>query len=133
MIITGTPNHEVTTMKAKTSLLTAGVLMAAMFAASPAAMAQGQGQGMKQQGGKWDQKEMCENFREGKGKFSAEYREERRAEMQKYRSEMADRLKLNDEQREIWDEIHQERQQKQQERMGKWQQKMEKRCGNAQK
>lgn len=120
-------------MKAKTSLLTAGVLMAAMFAASPAAMAQDQG--MKKQGGKWDQKEMCENFREGKGKgkFSAEYREERQAEMQKYRAEMADRLKLTDEQREIWDEIHQERQQKQQERMGKWQQKMEKRCGNAQK
>ena len=74
-------------MKAKTSFLTAGVLMAAMFAASPAAMAQDQG--MKKQGGKWDQKEMCENFREGKGKFSAEYREERQAEMQKYRAEMA--------------------------------------------
>lgn len=114
-------------MKATSSLLTAGVLMAAMFAASPAAMAQKQG--MNQQDGKWDQKEMCENFREGKGRFSPEYREERQAKMQEYRAEMADRLKLTDEQREIWSEIHQERQQHQQDRMGKWQQKMEKRCG----
>jgi len=48
-------------MKAKTSLLTAGVLMAAMFAASPAAMAQDQG--MKKQGGKWDQKGVLGIFR----------------------------------------------------------------------
>lgn len=118
-------------MKTRTSLLTAGALMAAMFAASPVALADNHGK--RQNDDRWDKQEMCENFREGKGKFSAEYREERQAEMQKYRAEMADRLKLTDEQREIWDEIHQERQQKQQERMGKWQQKMEKRCGNAQK
>jgi Spy/CpxP family protein refolding chaperone len=105
-------------MNAKTSILATGVLMATLIAASPAAMADNHGK--HKQGGKWDKQEMCENFREGKGPFN---REERRAEM-------ADRLKLTDEQREIWQEIHQERQQKHQQRMEQWQEKMEQRCGD---
>lgn len=112
-------------MKAKTSLLTASVLMAAMFAASPAALADHHGK--KHQAGKADKQEMCDNMREGKARYNSE---ERRAEMEKHRAAMADRLQLNDQQREIWSEIHQERQQQHQERMGKWQQKMEKRCAD---
>lgn len=111
-------------MNAKTSILATGVLMATLIAASPAAMADNHGK--HKQGGKWDKQEMCENFREGKGPFN---REERQQEMQQYRAEIADRLKLDEEQREIWQEIHQERQQKHQQRMEQWQEKMEQRCG----
>lgn len=115
-------------MKAKTSLFTAGVLMAALFASSPAAMADHHGK--KHSHSKADKQEMCENMREGKGRYN---REEHRAEMEQHRADMADRLQLSDEQREIWNEIHQERQQKYQERMGKWQQKMEKHCADIEK
>ena len=83
-------------MKAKTTLLTAGVLMASLVAASPAVLAERHGK--HHQNGKWDKQEMCENLREGKGPFN---REERQAEREKYRAEMADRLKLNEEQRQI--------------------------------
>ncbi|RMJ04139.1 hypothetical protein DOQ08_01459 [Marinobacter litoralis] len=107
-------------MKVHTSVMTAGVLMAALFAASPAALAHDH-KGMDHHEGKRDKKEMCEDFREGKGKFSKEHREERQKEMQEHRAEMADRLMLTDEQRVIWSEIHDER-------MEKWQKKMEKRC-----
>ena len=112
-------------MKAKTTLLTAGVLMASLMAASPAVLAERHGK--HHQNGKWDKQEMCENLREGKGPFN---REERQAEREKYRAEMADRLKLNEEQRQIWAEIHQERQAKQEKRMNQWQEKMQERCGN---
>jgi hypothetical protein len=44
---------------------------------------------------------------------------------------MADRLKLNEEQRQIWAEIHQERQIKQEKRMNQWQEKMQQRCSNS--
>jgi len=114
-------------MKVHTSVMTAGVLMAALFAASPAAFAHDH-KGMDHREGKHNKKEMCEDFREGKGKFSEEHREERRQEMQEHRAEMADRLMLTDEQRVIWSEIHDERQEKHQKRMDKWQKKMEKRC-----
>lgn len=122
-------------MKAKSSLLTAGVLMATLFAASPIAMAEHHGN--KHKAGKWDKQEICENFREGKGPFSEEMREKyqekremRQQKMQEHRADMADRLKLNEEQRQIWDEIHQERQEKHQNRRGNWQEKMEKHCAN---
>ncbi|MFO8140985.1 MAG: hypothetical protein R6T87_03675 [Marinobacter sp.] len=115
-------------MKAKTSLLTAGVLMAALLAATPAALADHHGK--KHQASTADKQEMCDHMREGKGAYN---REERRAEMEQHRADMADRLQLNDQQREIWSEIHQERQQKHQERMDKWQQKMEKRCADTEK
>ncbi|GGC58708.1 hypothetical protein [Marinobacter halophilus] len=112
-------------MKAKASLLTAGVLMASLLAASPAVLADHHGK--KHHASKADRQELCENMREGKGHY---YSEERRAEMEKHRADMAARLQLNEDQREIWKEIHQERQQKHEERMGKWQQKMEKRCAD---
>ncbi|WP_323751371.1 hypothetical protein [Marinobacter sp.] len=116
-------------MKAHTSVMTAGVLMAALFASSPAAFAHDhEGEGHHE--GKRDKKEMCEDFREGKGKFSKEHREERQEKMQEHRAEMADRLKLTGEQRVIWSDIHDERQKKHEKRMKKWQEKMEKRCDN---
>ncbi|BFN13463.1 hypothetical protein Q672_03295 [Marinobacter sp. EVN1] len=113
-------------MKVKTTLLTAGVLVASLMAASPAVLAERHGK--HNQNGKWDKQELCENFREGKGPFN---REERRAERETYRAEMADRLKLNEEQRQIWAEIHQERQAKQEKRMNQWQEKMQQRCSNS--
>ena len=113
-------------MKVKTTLLTAGVLVASLMAASPAVLAERHGK--HHQNGKWDKQELCENFREGKGPFN---REERRAERETYRAEMADRLKLNEEQRQIWAEIHQERQIKQEKRMNQWQEKMQQRCSNS--
>ncbi len=111
-------------MNVKTSILATGVLMATLIAISPAAMAESNGK--YKHGGMRDKQEMCENFREGQGPLN---REERQREMQQYRAEMADRLKLTEEQREIWQEIHQERQQKHQQRMDQWQEKMEQRCG----
>lgn len=111
-------------MNVKTSFLTTGVLMAALIAASPAALADHHGK--QKHGSKGDKQEMCENFREGKGPFN---REERREAMEEHRAEMADRLKLTDEQREIWADIHAERQEKHQERMQQWHERMEQRCG----
>ncbi|MFV8570329.1 hypothetical protein ACNQ6O_03870 [Marinobacter sp. SBS5] len=114
-------------MKVHTSVMTAGVLMAALLAASPAAFAYDH-KGMDHHEGKRDKQEMCEDFREGKGKFSKEHRDERQKEMQEHRAEMADRLMLTDEQRVIWSKMHDERQEKHHKRMEKWHQKMEKRC-----
>ncbi|WP_372965809.1 hypothetical protein [Marinobacter sp.] len=119
-------------MKVNKSIVTAGILMAALVAASPMALAQ---KSMEGHEGRQDKKEMCDDFRDGKGKFSKEERQqkmqERRAEMQKQREEMANRLKLTDEQRVIWSEIHDERQKQHQERMEKHRKDMEKRCGKA--
>jgi hypothetical protein len=92
-------------MKVKTTLLTAGVLVASLMAASPAVLAERHGK--HNQNGKWDKQELCENFREGKGPFNRE------------------------EQRQIWAEIHQERQAKQEKRMNQWQEKMQQRCSNS--
>jgi len=111
-------------MKRNASVITAGLLTAALMAASPFALADHHGK--NKQGGKWDKQEMCENFREGKGPFN---REERREAMEERRAEMADRLKLTDEQREIWAQMHAEQREKYQQRMQQWQEKMEQRCG----
>ena len=111
-------------MKRNASLITAGLLAATLFATSPAVLADNHGK-HQDRGGKWDKKELCKNFREGKDTFN---REERLEAMTERRAEMADRLKLTDEQREIWAEMHAERQEKYQERMQQWQEKMEKRC-----
>ena len=90
-------------------------LLAAALLASPLAFASDHG---KHHGGKHDKAEMCEQMREGKGWSNDE---KRREKWEEHRAEMADRLKLTDEQREIWDEIHEEK-------MEKWQQKMQKHC-----
>lgn len=45
--------------------------------------------------------------------------------------DMADRLKLNDKQREIWNQMRQEQKEKFRQNSGKWQEKMQKRCQKA--
>lgn len=109
-------------MKHITSGRIASAMLAAALFASPIAMASDHGDHHR---GKHDKAEMCENLREGKGWFNDE---ERQAKWEEHRNAMADRLKLTDEQREIWDEIHEEKQAKRSAKMEKWQEKMEKRC-----
>ena len=110
-------------MKAQTTLLTAGVLIASLMAASPAALAHGHDKHPKK--GKWDKHELCEDFREGKGPFNYE---KRQAERAKHLEEMAKRLKLDNEQRKIWNEIHEERKAKHEKRMKQLHKKMQERC-----
>ncbi|HLV78545.1 MAG TPA: hypothetical protein VKY53_11525 [Marinobacter sp.] len=116
-------------MKAKTSLMTAGLLTAALITTSPVALAEKQDR--RGHDGHWNKQDLCENLREGKNLFNAERLEARKARMEKHRSDVAERLKLSDEQREIWAEIHQERDQKHQERLLKWKEKAERRCADA--
>ncbi|MDN6319399.1 MAG: hypothetical protein L0J77_06510 [Marinobacter sp.] len=116
----------------KTSTITASLLATALFAASPALMAgqHSKHHGENYRGNHHNMTEMCDNMRGGKGRFNME---ERQAKMAEHREAMAERLKLNDEQRGIWNEIHQERRQHHEKRMGNWQKKMEKRCNNQKK
>lgn len=109
-------------MKHITSGRIASALIAATLLTSPMAMASNHGEHHR---GKHDKAEMCENMREGKGWFNDE---KRQAKWEEHRNDMADRLKLTAEQREIWDDIHEERREKRRARMEKWQEKMEKRC-----
>ncbi len=109
--------------KRKTSIIAAGLLASTLFAASPAVFA---GNHSDHRGdGPRDKTEMCENMREGKGPFDKAEREKKMAERQEA---MAKRLKLNDDQRKIWNEIHEERHQKHEKRMEKMMEKMKKRC-----
>ena len=116
--------------KRKASIITAGILASALLAASPALMAGNSpgNYGEGQRGNQRDMTEMCNNMREGKGRFNMA---ERQAEMAERRDAMAERLKLNDEQRGIWNEIHEERRQQHEKRMGSWQKKMKKRCAKS--
>lgn len=114
-------------MNAKTSILATAALAVTLIATSPAALADNHGK--QKQGSNDDRQEMCDNYREGKGRFNREERrEERQQAMEQNRIEMADRLKLNQDQREILKEIHLERQQEMEQRMDKWEEKMQQRC-----
>ncbi|WP_417501735.1 hypothetical protein [Marinobacter sp.] len=116
--------------KRKTSIITASLLATALFAASPALMAgNSYGSSSKHHDGQRNMSEMCDNLREGKGKYNME---ERQAEMAKRHEAMAERLKLNDEQRGIWNEMHEERRQQHEKRMSGWEKKMKKRCAQPQ-
>ncbi len=106
--------------KRKTSMITAGLLASVLLSASPFALAEHHGDRDKP-----DMEKMCEQYKEGKGPFD---REERQEKMEKRQNDMADRLKLDKEQRKIWNEIHQEQREKHEKRMKKWKEKMEKRC-----
>ncbi|MBU2953868.1 hypothetical protein [Marinobacter sp. F3R08] len=111
-------------MKTRTrSILAAGALASALFMGSPALMADDHGK--MHHGDKQNIEKMCENFKEGKGRFD---REERKEKMAERLEATAERLKLNDEQRKIWNDIHEERHEKHEKRMKKWHEKMEKRC-----
>lgn len=114
--------------KRKTSIIAASLLATTLFAASPAAFAD-KHSGHRGDGPR-DMTEMCENMREGKGRFDKAERQEKMAEK---RDAMAERLKLNSEQREIWNEIHKERQEKHEKRAEKMMEKMEKRCDQPKK
>ena len=118
--------------KRKSSIITAGLLASVLFAASPALMAGNSSgdYGDGERSNKRDMTEMCENMRDGKGRFNKKERQEEMAERQEA---MAERLKLNDEQREIWNEIHEERRQQHEKRMEKMQEKMKKRCDKPKK
>jgi hypothetical protein len=72
--------------------------------------------------------EACEQFRDSK---MPERHQQRLEQMEERHGAMADRLKLNDQQREIWNQIHQERKEKFGKNAGKWQEKMQKRCQKA--
>jgi hypothetical protein len=114
----------------KTSLIAASALASALLIGSPLALADHHGK--PPFGERPDMDKMCEQFREGTGPFDPDAREKRmaehRAEAEKYQEEMAKRLKLTEEQRKIWDEIHQERREKFKERAEHWKEKLEKRC-----
>jgi len=108
--------------KRKSSVITAGLLASVLLSASPFALADDHKDGPRD---KPNMEKMCEQFKEGKGPFD---RKERQEKMEKRQNEIADRLKLDKEQRKIWDEIHQEQREKHEKRMEKWKEKMEKRC-----
>lgn len=118
--------------KRKTSILTAGLLASTLLAASPALMAGNHSghHGDKDRDNQRDITEMCDNMRDGKGRFDPSEQQEK---MAKHREATAERLQLNDEQRGIWNEIHEEKREQHQKRMEKWQEKMEKRCARSQK
>jgi protein CpxP len=112
----------------------ASVFLSAALLASPLALAGNHGDKHHGHHGKYNNAEMCEQMRNGTGKFSPENREARmqeyQAKMEQRHARMADRLKLTDEQREIWDEIHQEKQEKRAAKMEKWQAKMQEHCAS---
>lgn len=119
-------------MTRRTSLLLTSAFLSAAMLASPLAIAGNHGDRHDGHRGKHNKAEMCEQLREGTGKFSPENREarmaEHRAKMEERHAEMADRLELTDEQRETWNEIRQENMAKRAEKMEKWQEKMKERC-----
>lgn len=121
-------------IKRQTSRFLASAALSAALLASPLAVAGNHGDKQGGHHGKHNLAEMCEQMREGSGKFSPENREawkqKYQARMEKRHAEIADRLKLTDEQREIWDEIQQERNDKRAAKMERWQQKMQERCAD---
>ncbi|MDO6442673.1 MULTISPECIES: hypothetical protein [unclassified Marinobacter] len=114
--------------KRRTSIIAASLLATTLFAASPAVFADKHSD--HRGDGPRDMTEMCENMREGKGPFNKAERQEKMAEK---RDAMAERLKLNDEQRKIWNDIHEERREEQEKRAEKMMEKMKKRCDQQKK
>ena len=112
--------------KHKTSFITASLLAATLFAAGPVMAGDHSGK----RGGHHNISKMCEQMEEGKSRFNSDKRQEKMAE---HHEAMAERLQLNDEQREIWNDIRDEKREKHQKRMEKWQEKMKKRCAQTQK
>ncbi|MBW7470670.1 hypothetical protein QQF73_05435 [Marinobacter sp. M216] len=112
--------------KRKNSIVTAGILASALLAASPFALADHHG-GDKHSGyhGKPNMEQVCENFRENKGRFK---HDERQAKREARWSEMAERLQLTEEQLETWEEIRQEKQEKYEQRRAEWQKELKERC-----
>lgn len=108
----------------KNGIISAGILAAAFITMSPVALAGNHGADHHRHD-KQSMEKMCSDLQKGEGRFN---QEDRIAKMDKRRADMAERLKLNDEQRQIWKEIHNERQAEHKKRMDKWQEKLEDRC-----
>lgn len=109
----------------RTRILTA-TFSAALLMSSSLAMAGKHGN--DQQHGEHKRANMakaCEQLRAGN---MPSRHQQHMAKMEEHHQAMAERLKLNDEQRQIWNEIQQERKNKISEKSEKWQEKMEKRC-----
>ncbi|MEX2473590.1 hypothetical protein [Marinobacter sp.] len=121
-------------VKRRFSLLMASAVLSATMLASPFAAAGNHGDKHEGHHGKHHKSDMCEQMREGTGKFSPEKREarmeERRAKMEQRHQTIADRLELNEEQRATWDDIHEEHTEKRAQKMEKWQEKMKERCAD---
>lgn len=106
-------------MKTRQSVRIAAALMTcALLSTAPLAMAQSND---KSHGKHQRMQEQCEQMNSTDMQAR---RAQHQQKMMERRSEMADRLKLSDEQREIWNDIHQERQQQMQKKM----EKQQKRC-----
>jgi len=106
------------------SIIAAGLLATTLLTTSPFALADHHGEGNGHRG-KHNLAEMCEDFRQGQGRFD---QDERRERMEQRRAEMAERLKLTDEQRVIWNDIHKEQREKHEQRHAKMMERLEKRC-----
>lgn len=106
-------------------LITSATLAVALLA-SPLALAgyhgDNHGDDHKSKGGHGH---LCQQMRAGEGPFD---REQSREKIQAYHDRTAERLNLDEEQRQIWQEIQDERRQKHEARMQKWQDKLEDRC-----
>ncbi|MEH6354703.1 MAG: hypothetical protein V7760_01605 [Marinobacter sp.] len=106
-------------MKTRQSARIRAALMAcASLSAAPFAMAQGYEKGQDKH---HRMQEQCEQMNSTDMQTRHAQHQQ---QMMKRRNEMADRLKLNDEQRGIWNDIQEERQQQMQKKM----EKQQKRC-----
>lgn len=117
-------------MKQFNNLAITATLSAALLFGSSLALAGMHGDGHQRGEHRGNMAQACEQFRDGK---MSERHQQRLKQMEERHEAMAERLKLNDQQREIWNEIHQERKEKFGKKAGEWQEKMQKRCEKAQK
>lgn len=92
-------------------------LFSATLLASPLALAGHHGDGGHRGKPPGD---ICERLQDGEAPFERQHGEEFRERMEQRRADMADRLQLTDEQREIWSQIHEEQK-------AEWEQKREER------
>ena len=97
--------------KITTSILAASLVASVLFMGSSALMAGNQGE--QHRGDCHNTTEMGKKSHKGKGNLN---KEEHQARMEGRRVAMAERLKLNDEQREIWNEIQEENREKSEKR-----------------
>ena len=100
-------------------------LVSALMLASPFALADHHDRGTHHKH-KMDRASLCEKLESGDWE---DKRDQFREKAQKHHEEVAERLQLTDEQREIWDEIQAERHEKHKQRL----EAMKERCQNQQK
>jgi len=103
--------------KITTSIIAVSLVASALFMGSSALMAGNHGE--QHRGDSHNTTEMGKKSHKGKGNLN---KEEHQARMEGRREAMAERLKLNDEQRKIWNEIQDEHREK----SGKHEKRLEK-------